>query len=114
MKTGITSHVLDITTGKPAVGMKVELYQIKSQEKALLSSGITNSDGRVDESLLHKVITGEFELLFYVEEYYKSTNNSENIFFTTIPIRFYTQESETHYHIPLLLSRWGYQTYRGS
>lgn len=114
MKKGITTHVLDISSGKPAVGIKVELYQITSNERILISTGKTNQDGRVDEILLESVQNGEFEILFYVEEYYEKRKDNDKKFLTNIPIRFRTVESEVHYHIPLLLSGWGYQTYRGS
>lgn len=113
MKSGITTHVLDLTKGKPGIGIKVELWRLLDSERLFLASGITNQDGRVDTNLLEKVETGEFELVFYIKEYYRNLDEQQP-FLTTIPIRFHTDEIQPHYHIPLLLSGWGYQTYRGS
>lgn len=113
MKTGITTHVLDLSNGKPGKGIEVELWRLQDSERIFLASGITNQDGRVDTILLEKIETGEFELVFYIQEYY-GHSKEQHPFFTTIPIRFYTDETQLHYHIPLLLSGWGYQTYRGS
>ena len=113
MKSGISTHILDVTMGKPATGIKVELWKIEAQSKEFLSMGVTNKDGRLENALLETVKAGEYELLFHVEEYFKQLKIDNN-FFSIIPIRFHMEESEVHYHIPLLLSGWGYQTYRGS
>ncbi len=114
MKTGITTHVLDLVKGVPASNILVELWSCKGKnESELLSSGYTNEDGRVESPLLTEIIQGEYELVFYVEDYWKNVEMS-NVFFRTIPIRFQVSEGQSHYHVPLLLSAWGYQTYRGS
>jgi len=113
MKKGLTTHVLDVTRGKPAEGIKVELWKMVTQSKIYLASGFTNEDGRLETPLLETVEAGEYELLFHVEEYVNKVNTT-NSFFTIIPIRFRMEETEDHYHIPLLLSGFGFQTYRGS
>lgn len=113
MKTGITTHVLDLTEGKPGAKMKVELWKITESARTFIANGVTNDDGRVDSILLEKVEDGEYELVFFVKEYFQKLE-VENTFFTKIPIRFHTDKTQSHYHIPLLLSGWGYQTYRGS
>lgn len=113
MKTGITTHVLDVTLGKPGAEIKVELWKITDTTRTFIANGITNDDGRIDTVLLEKVEDGEFELVFFVKEYFQRLE-VENNFLTTIPIRFNTDKAQSHYHIPLLLSGWGYQTYRGS
>ncbi|WP_400247904.1 hydroxyisourate hydrolase [Niallia sp. JL1B1071] len=113
MKTGITTHVLDLTKGKPGASIKVELWKLTDSARSFIAKGVTNEDGRVDTILLENVDNGEYELVFFVKEYFQRLE-VENNFLTTIPIRFYTVETQRHYHIPLLLSGWGYQTYRGS
>ncbi|MGP7815832.1 hydroxyisourate hydrolase [Niallia sp. 01092] len=117
MKTGITTHILDLVNGKPASDIKVELWKWEGDnKKVFIAEGKTNDDGRVDTVLLETVETGEYELLFLIEDYYQKFSNDEQKqpFLKTIPIRFYARSEEKHYHIPLLLSAWGYQTYRGS
>ncbi|MCM3214339.1 hydroxyisourate hydrolase [Niallia taxi] len=113
MKTGITTHVLDLVQGLPGSNILVELWQYKDLERLLLSSANTNADGRVEQPLLDELIPGEFELVFHLKDYWQCTKTA-NVLFETVPIRFIVKEGETHYHIPLLLSAWGYQTYRGS
>ncbi|EOR22793.1 hydroxyisourate hydrolase [Cytobacillus oceanisediminis] len=113
MKTGITTHVLDLTQGKPGAGIKVELWEITNSTRTFIANGLTNEDGRVETVLLEKVEDGEYELVFLVKEYFQRAEGKNN-FLTSIPIRFYTDKTQVHYHIPLLLSGWGYQTYRGS
>ncbi|MFT8322255.1 MAG: hydroxyisourate hydrolase [Bacillus sp. (in: firmicutes)] len=121
MKTGITTHILDLANGKPASNIKVELWKWvqtegKESKKDFIASGRTNDDGRVDSILLETIATGEYELLFFIEDYFKdnSKKGEESPFLQIIPIRFFAASEEKHYHIPLLISPWGYQTYRGS
>ncbi|MCE4047815.1 MULTISPECIES: hydroxyisourate hydrolase [Bacteria] len=114
MKTGITTHVLDLVKGVPASNILVELWKYSgANQSELISSGYTNDDGRVETPLLTELVHGEYELVFYVEDYFKN-GEMQNVFFRRIPIRFLVAEGESHYHVPLLLSAWGYQTYRGS
>ncbi|TRZ38283.1 hydroxyisourate hydrolase [Niallia circulans] len=113
MRTGITTHVLDLIQGLPGSNILVELWQYKGKERLLLSSARTNDDGRVEQPLLHELVPGEFELVFHLKDYWQSTKTA-NVLFETVPIRFHVKVGEPHYHIPLLLSAWGYQTYRGS
>ncbi|WP_445487068.1 hydroxyisourate hydrolase [Niallia sp. 03133] len=121
MKTGITTHVLDLANGKPANNIKVELWRWEQTtenhyNKVFIASGLTNDDGRVDSVLLDTIETGEYELLFFIENYFNDSQlkDGRQPFLRTIPLRFFADSSETHYHVPLLLSPWGYQTYRGS
>jgi len=117
MKKGITTHVLDLANGKPAQNIKVELYKWEQtadgEQRVFLSAGITNDDGRVETPLLETIETGEYELVYFIEEYLYP-KDAERKFLKKIPIRFFADQREVHYHVPLLLSPWGYQTYRGS
>lgn len=97
----ISTHVLDTSRGKPAAGIGVELH--KGTE--LIVSTETNTDGRTGNPLLEKPVleTGEYAITFHT-----------NGFFGDITIRFQVTNGEQSYHIPLLLSPYGYTTYRGS
>jgi 5-hydroxyisourate hydrolase len=115
---GLTTHVLDTSRGKPAVDLKIELYKIAEKEKKLIKTFFTNDDGRIDEPLISAANLEEinYELLFFAGDYLKKQNIglNKNIFLDEIPIRFYVNNRLEHYHVPLLLSPFGYSTYRGS
>jgi 5-hydroxyisourate hydrolase len=112
----LTTHVLDTTAGKPAAGLKVELYRVGSGEKPI-ASGQTNADGRLDEPLLEGTAftPGIYELQFHVGDYLrKSARLADPLFLDVVPVRFGVGTADEHHHVPLLLSPHGYTTYRGS
>ena len=115
---GLTTHVLDTSRGKPAANLKIELYEIQDSKKILIDTFFTNEDGRVDKPLLssNSVKETTYELLFFAGDYLKKENINlkQNLFLNQIPIRFHITEKTQHYHVPLLLSPFGYSTYRGS
>ena len=114
---GLTTHVLDTSKGKPAVELKIELYKLQNTERILIKTVFTNEDGRIDEPLLSDKDLDEihYELLFFAGDYLKKHNSDlKYIFLDKIPIRFYVNNKSEHYHVPLLLSPFGYSTYRGS
>ena len=109
----LTTHVLDVAAGKPAAGLVIELWAGGS----LLRTVATNADGRADQPILEgdDFKTGIYELRFYAGEYLRrNTWHKEPLFLDMIPIRFGVSDSQQHYHVPLLLSPFGYSTYRGS
>lgn len=112
--TKLTTHVLDTMTGLPAKGLKIDLYRIEGEKAKLISSHITNADGRVDKPLLAKdsLIAGTYCLDFHAGDYLAENGGSD--FLNIIPIRFIIADTNRHYHVPLLLSAYGYSTYRGS
>lgn len=114
MTITLSTHVLDLTSGVPAEGVEIELWKIEKSEKHLVTFMITNQDGRISPQMIEQA--GEYQLLFFIGDYFKSTNNqlSEPMFLNKIPIQFGVEISNRNYHIPLLISPWGYQTYRGS
>ena len=115
--TKLTTHVLDIYSGKPGKGIKVDLFYISGNEKTKLNSIVLNSDGRSDGPLVEKdnFKNGKYELVFYIGDYFKSILKSETIpFLDDVIIRFGISKSNEHYHVPLLVSPWSYSTYRGS
>lgn len=116
---GLTTHILDLTLGKPANNVKVELYQIlTNNQKELCKSVVTNTDGRLDSPLLttEEIQQAQYELVFYIGSYFrkKGMDIEAPHFLEQIPVRFVVSNKEEDYHVPLLVSPWGYQIYRGS
>jgi len=113
----LTTHVLDTARGCPAAGLKIELFAIASDSRTHLKTLVTNADGRTDEQILpaDKFATGTYELVFHAGAYLDAigTPPEEPRFLDVIPLRFGMSEA-AHYHVPLLLSPFGYSTYRGS
>ncbi len=112
----LTTHVLDTTHGKPAVGLEIRLYHFPSRE--LIKTVLTNADGRVDAPLLEgtHLETKQYELEFCVAEYFKKMGLTlpEPHFLEVVPVRFGIADATAHYHVPLLVSPFAYSTYRGS
>jgi len=113
----LTTHVLDTASGKPAAGLRIELFRIKGEVRTLLKTVVTNNDGRCDAPLLQDedFRTGEYELVFAAGGYLRAAGAAlaSPPFLDLVPIRFGMAE-HAHYHVPLLLSPYGYSTYRGS
>ena len=113
----LTTHVLDTARGCPAEGLKIVLHKIDGDQRIHLKTLVTNSDGRTDEQILpaDSFATGTYELEFHAGAYLDAigTPPEEPRFLDVIPLRFGMSEA-SHYHVPLLLSPFGYSTYRGS
>lgn len=113
----LTTHVLDTARGRPANGLKIDLYRINGETRTHLRSLVTNEDGRTDSQILpsEEFETGTYELVFHAGSYLDAlgTPPEEPRFLDVIPLRFGMSEA-SHYHVPLLLSPFGYSTYRGS
>ena len=113
MPAKLSTHVLDTANGRPAQGMKIELWSLANGKRELLKSVQTNSDGRTDAPLLNaeEMNVGEYELVFRVGDYFKSSGVR---FLDAVPVRFGIADATASYHVPLLCSPWSYSTYRGS
>lgn len=112
----LTTHVLDTAAGKPAQGLVIELWSADAGPR-LITRITTNSDGRADKPILEgdNFAVGSYELRFFAGDYLrKSASLPEPLFLDVIPIRFGISNADQHYHVPLLLSPFGYSTYRGS
>lgn len=109
----LTTHVLDTALGKPAAGLVIEVWR-----EGLLKTVVTNADGRADAALLEGAAftSGHYELRFHAGDYLRALGGkiSEPLFLDVIPIRFGIADAAQHFHVPLLLSPFGYSTYRGS
>jgi 5-hydroxyisourate hydrolase len=117
--TGLTTHVLDTALGKPAEGLAIGLYRIDGETRTLLKSFLTNADGRVDGGPIlagDAFAIGTYELLFHAGDYLRGSGAmlSAPAFLDLVPIRFGIADTTAHYHVPLLISPYGYSTYRGS
>ena len=114
--TKLTTHCLDTFSGKPAKGVKVDVY-IVSEKKEKINSIILNNNGRSDKPLVEgdKFKEGQYELVFFVGDYFKNiTDLPKTPFLDEVVIRFGISKPNEHYHVPLLVSPWSYSTYRGS
>lgn len=111
----LTTHILDLTSGKPAANVKIE---VKRLGESILKEVYTNNDGRANVPLLagEELVSGEYVMEFHAEDYFanKNVNTIDQPFLTIVTVRFQLADPDAHYHIPLLLSPFGYQVYRGS
>ncbi len=114
----LTTHVLDTARGLPAAGLHVTLYRLEGRAREELARTVTNDDGRTDSPILPQAefAPGQYELVFAAGEYLRATGQAgaEPLFLDEVPIRFGINDAESHYHVPLLLSPFGFSTYRGS
>jgi 5-hydroxyisourate hydrolase len=114
MSGKLSTHVLDLAAGRPAGGMKIELWRLGDEPKLLITM-LTNVDGRTDEPLLDAdgMAVGAYELVFHVQEYF-AAQKVECTFLDRVPVRFNLASAHASYHVPLLVTPWAYSTYRGS
>lgn len=115
----LTTHVLDISVGKPASGMTIELWKIdKDGERTKIVTVKTNIDGRTNDPLIEgeTMKAGEYMLVFYVRDYFKTLSDEPNPspFLNTVPVQFTISNPIDNYHVPLVMTPWAYSTYRGS
>jgi len=113
----LTTHVLDTARGVPAQGVRIELFRLEGG-RLRLAEALTNADGRTDAPVLAQAdfAVGQYELLFHAGDYLRATGQAgaAPLFLDEVPIRFGMNDAAAHYHVPLLLSPYGYSTYRGS
>lgn len=114
----LTTHVLDTARGCPAAGLAIDLYRIEGGARVHLARKVTNDDGRTDAPILPQgqFAAGTYELEFHAGAYLDANGTlpEEPRFLDIVPIRFGISDAGAHYHVPLLLSPFGYSTYRGS
>ena len=114
----LTTHVLDTATGLPAADLCVELHRLTDEGASLLGTIMTNDDGRCDAPLLSgdDLTVGQYQLTFHAGDYFRAQKLDlpEPLFIDQVPLRFGIADASRHYHVPLLLSPFGYTTYRGS
>jgi 5-hydroxyisourate hydrolase len=110
----ISTHVLDTSAGRPADGVAVRLERHEGVLWRTMAEAVTNADGRVpalvDPSALLEA--GEYRLTFHVGPYFEA--RAVDAFFPRAVVEFRVRDAAAHYHVPLLVSPFGYTTYRGS
>lgn len=120
---GLSTHVLDTMHGRPAGGMKVQLFTTQGlaqgQPAVLVQSFVLNDDGRHPDGPLYdsaSLRAGTYRLVFDVAAYFKAQGVSlpEPAFLDQVSLDFGVADPSQHYHVPLLVSPWSYSTYRGS
>jgi len=115
----LTTHVLDTAIGGPAAGVRIDLWSIDADNnRRLLKTVETNSDGRTDAPLLQgdSFVAGRYELVFFIGDHFRRVGmaNADPPFLGEVPLRVGIADVGGHYHVPLLASPWSYSTYRGS
>ena len=113
--SAITTHVLDTSAGRPAAGVPVELaIQDESDAWRPIGRGVTDADGRLRTLMPsgEQLMAGVYRLVFDVQTYFAAENVRG--FYPRVIVEFTAAEGEAHYHVPLLLSPFGYSTYRGT
>ena len=112
MSGRLSTHVLDTAKGRPAAGLRIQLWKIDTEQRQFLKEVATNQDGRTDTPLLSgdDLRLGVYELVFQVGAYF----GKDGAFLDDVPVRFRILNSAENYHVPLLVSPWSYTTYRGS
>jgi 5-hydroxyisourate hydrolase len=113
-RSPITCHILDNVLGQPAKDVPIQLEYYKEEENQwiLLSTSITDKNGRCNQLLNQSIEPGRYRITFDTNTYYKE--KGEKCFYPFIQVVFDIKNTNEHYHIPLLLSPFGYTTYRGS
>ncbi|MEO1246569.1 MAG: hydroxyisourate hydrolase [Pseudomonadota bacterium] len=112
---GLTTHILDTASGRPAAGVPLSLSRIDGERRTLVANAVTNADGRTDAPLLsgEQLDGGCYELEFEVGDYFSRDMQNPPAFLGTVVVRVNLEAGED-YHVPLLVSPYGYSTYRGS
>ena len=113
----LTTHVLDIMHGRPAAGLRIDLIALGGPQVSRLAEVTTNHDGRCDRPLLEgeTMRPGSYQLLFHVGTYFRRMGiGGSTPFLDVVPVRFGIDNPSMHIHVPLLVSPYGYSTYRGS
>ncbi len=110
----ITTHVLDTARGRPAAAIPVKLFIVDGERKRVVGEGTTDDNGRVVTGLIDaaEYVPGHYQIEFQIASYLKQ--HFQQAFFPSVTIDFIVTAGEDHYHVPLLLSPFGYSTYRGS
>lgn len=114
----LSTHVLDTAVGRPAAGLRLDLFRVDGAAREKVASAVTNADGRTDAPLLSgdTIPTGVYELVFQAGAYLRGAGAAlpDPPFLDEVVLRFGVADAAGHYHVPLLLSPYGYSTYRGS
>lgn len=112
MKSPITTHVLDTSIGRAAANVRARLERLTATDVVLLGSGVTNQDGRIVDLIAGPIEAGRYRLTFDTGAYF--AQRGAPCFFPEVSVLFEIADAAQHHHVPLLLSPFGYSTYRGT
>ncbi|SET08765.1 5-hydroxyisourate hydrolase [Marinobacter segnicrescens] len=111
-KSPVTTHILDLGTGRPAAGVAVTLNKVLGGQATRIAEGTTDDDGRIMNWFDAPLDAGHYRLTFATGSWYQA--RGLDTFFPEVSLDFHVADTNAHYHVPLLLNQWGYSTYRGS
>lgn len=114
----LTTHILDTANGKPGAEIELALYRLDNEQWVKIADAVTNDDGRTNQALLAdaQMQQGKYQLVFQTANYFRQIGTSleEFPFLDDVVIRFGINDTDAHYHVPLLVSPYSFSTYRGS
>jgi 5-hydroxyisourate hydrolase len=108
---GISIHAVDVASGRPAQGLRVEIWRI-DPEQTRIADGRLGASGLLDQPVAQGVgvAAGEYEVRFHLGEFFADNSG----FLTVAPFRFRIENEDEHFHLPLKFTRWGYSLFRGA
>lgn len=111
MAGGISIHAVDVASGRPAQGLRVEIWRI-DPERVRIADGRLGANGVLDHPVAQGegVLAGVYEALFHLGEFFADGEG----FWTVTPFRFRIKNVDEHFHLPLKFTRWGYSLFRGA
>lgn len=113
---GLSVHVVDITRGVPAAGMRIEVIQLTPQ-RTVLADGRLAANGVLDDPIARtRLAPGVYEVIFHAGDFFASAGVAQASppFLGAVPFRFTIADAEQHYHLPMKIAPWGFSLYRGS
>jgi 5-hydroxyisourate hydrolase len=112
---GISVHAVDVAHGRPAQGLRVEIWRV-APDRTLLADGLLGTDGALSSPVTagEGVSAGEYEVLFHLGEFFAAQDGGRATFLTVVPFRFAIRQAEQHFHLPLKFTPWGYSLFRGA
>ena len=115
MAGGISVHAVDVAHGRPAQGLRVEIWRL-APDRVLLADGQLGTEGTLQGPVTtgEGVTEGDYEVLFHLGEFFAAQTGEETQFLTFVPFRFVIRDAHAHFHLPLKFTPWGYSLFRGA
>ena len=115
MAGGISIHAVDVAAGRPAHGLRVEIWRL-TPDRVLLVDGRLGLDGLLSDAIAtgEGIVAGDYEVLFHFDSFYRDSGRTEPAFLTTVPFRFAIHGIEEHFHLPMKFTPWGFSLFRGA